>query len=152
MIASILIQFIIKIGLLSVNYKPFMKISVCLPLNTTIMEESTRKRFCKICKTPIKGRSDKVFCDATCKAYYHNKLKEVTNEATANTDNILHRNRSILLKSWVKIDLRLRYRKVYWKRKISSLITLLVYMKTHKINAIISYMILLGWILKPEKY
>lgn len=61
------------------------------------MEESTKKRFCKICKLPIKGRSDKVFCGATCKAYYHNKLKEVTNKATVSTDRILHRNRSILL-------------------------------------------------------
>ncbi|MFB9055631.1 hypothetical protein ACFFU9_02660 [Mariniflexile ostreae] len=55
------------------------------------------KKACKICKTPLKGRSDKMFCSATCKAYYHNKLKEVTNRATLDTDKILHRNRSILL-------------------------------------------------------
>lgn len=61
------------------------------------MKELTLKRCCKICKSPLKGRSDKTFCGATCKAYYHNKLKTLTNQATLNTDQILHRNRSILL-------------------------------------------------------
>lgn len=61
------------------------------------MDEWIKNRFCKICKAPIRGRSDKIFCGATCKAYYHNKLKEVTHQATINTDKILHRNRSILL-------------------------------------------------------
>lgn len=61
------------------------------------MEEEIKKRFCKICKSTLRGRSDKVFCSATCKAYYHNKLKEVTHQATLRTDKILHRNRSILL-------------------------------------------------------
>ena len=83
--------------LLSLDYKGFSILNVCLPLNATIMEESTKKRFCKICKLPIKGRSDKVFCGATCKADYHHKLKKVTLYATADIDKILHRNRSILL-------------------------------------------------------
>jgi hypothetical protein len=55
----------------------------------------TRK--CKMCKTPLEGRADKVFCSANCKAYYHIKLTKVTNSATALTDKILHRNRSTLL-------------------------------------------------------
>lgn len=61
------------------------------------MEKEIHRLFCKICKIPIRGRSDKVFCSATCKAYYHNKLKEVTLKATVGIDKILHRNRSILL-------------------------------------------------------
>ena len=52
---------------------------------------------CKICKKPVKGRSDKVFCSEKCKSYYHRKLREVTKKGTEKTDRILHRNRSILL-------------------------------------------------------
>ncbi|TXE05951.1 hypothetical protein ES711_14010 [Gelidibacter salicanalis] len=81
------------------------------------MEESTRKRFCKICKSPIKGRSDKVFCGAICKAYYHNKLKEVTNKATASTDSILHRNRSILLEIMGKNGSQIKVLKTVLEKK-----------------------------------
>jgi len=52
---------------------------------------------CKICKSPFTGRKDKIFCSADCKAVYHRKLQAVTLLATAETDKILHRNRSILL-------------------------------------------------------
>ena len=55
------------------------------------------KRKCKICKTPLKGRQDKVFCSIDCKNYYHVNLRRVTKSATQTTDKILHRNRSILL-------------------------------------------------------
>jgi hypothetical protein len=55
------------------------------------------RRACKLCKDPVYGRKDKVFCSVTCKAEYHKRLKEVTSEATRQTDKILHRNRSILL-------------------------------------------------------
>lgn len=52
---------------------------------------------CKMCKTPMKGRSDKQFCSVDCKNDYHTKLRQVTHQATVSTDKILHRNRSILL-------------------------------------------------------
>lgn len=55
------------------------------------------KKTCKICKKPIRGRSDKIFCSVKCKSYYHRKLREVTKDATTKIDVILHRNRSILL-------------------------------------------------------
>lgn len=61
------------------------------------MEEVFVRRVCKICKSPLRGRNDKIFCSASCKAYYHKKLKGVTKIATVNIDKILHRNRSILL-------------------------------------------------------
>lgn len=54
-------------------------------------------RLCKMCKNPIKGRSDKVFCSPDCKNEYHIKLRHATFQATHKTDLILHRNRSILL-------------------------------------------------------
>jgi len=52
---------------------------------------------CKMCKNTIVGRSDKVFCDIGCKNEYNIKLRQVTSYATRQIDNILHRNRSILL-------------------------------------------------------
>ena len=52
---------------------------------------------CKICKKNIIGRSDKLFCSVLCKSYYHRKLRKVTTQETLVIDEILHRNRSILL-------------------------------------------------------
>ncbi len=65
---------------------------------------------CRICSKIIIGRSDKTFCSQRCKNYYHINLRKVTVIATAAIDEILHRNRSILLellgkhKSQIKID------------------------------------------------
>ena len=55
------------------------------------------KQFCKMCKAPIQGRSDKLFCSTGCKNEYHIRLRQVTRQATRKIDSILHRNRSILL-------------------------------------------------------
>jgi len=54
-------------------------------------------RTCKMCKAPLRGRSDKVFCAITCKNEYHLKLRRATAKVVKETDIILHRNRSILL-------------------------------------------------------
>jgi len=56
-----------------------------------------RKSNCKMCKAPLKGRSDKQYCSTSCKNEYHIKLRQVTKSSTINTDKILHRNRAILL-------------------------------------------------------
>lgn len=50
-----------------------------------------------MCKSSIEGRRDKMYCSDRCKSDYHEKLKKVTNVATAKIDKILHRNRSSLL-------------------------------------------------------
>ncbi|MGB4840436.1 MAG: hypothetical protein WBP08_15650, partial [Saprospiraceae bacterium] len=50
-----------------------------------------------LCKQPISGRADKIFCSATCKSQYHIKLNKVTMNASERIDKILHRNRSIML-------------------------------------------------------
>jgi len=55
------------------------------------------ERYCKMCKKPIKGRTDKIFCSIGCKNQYNIKLARVTREATKKIDDLLHRNRSILL-------------------------------------------------------
>ena len=54
-------------------------------------------RNCKMCKTEITGRRDKIFCSVRCKSDYHEKLAKVTLSASDRIDKILHRNRSILL-------------------------------------------------------
>lgn len=69
-----------------------------MPADIFISESNDRhKRLCRLCKQPVVGRADKIFCSATCKANYHIKLNKVTFEASKRIDKILHRNRSILL-------------------------------------------------------
>jgi hypothetical protein len=66
--------------------------------DSIIFESKDRhKRLCRLCKQPVVGRSDKIFCSPTCKANYHIKLNKVTMDASERIDKILHRNRSILL-------------------------------------------------------
>lgn len=52
---------------------------------------------CKVCKTSLTGRSDKIFCSLSCKNYYHLNLRRATKVEAQTIDRILHRNRSILL-------------------------------------------------------
>jgi hypothetical protein len=69
-----------------------------MPTDIIISESKDRhQRLCRLCKQPVTGRGDKIFCSATCKANYHIKLNKVTTEASERIDKILHRNRSILL-------------------------------------------------------
>jgi len=68
------------------------------------------KKNCKICKKEFSGRSDKVFCSLGCKNEYNVRLRKVTLKASKKIDDILHRNRSILLeimgkhKTQIKIE------------------------------------------------
>jgi hypothetical protein len=55
------------------------------------------KKNCKLCKKEFTGRSDKIFCSLSCKSNYNGKLSKATLLASQKIDNILHRNRSILL-------------------------------------------------------
>lgn len=55
------------------------------------------RRKCRLCKKPLAGRADKIYCSNTCKSNYHLKLRKVTGDAAHRIDTILHRNRSILL-------------------------------------------------------
>jgi len=58
---------------------------------------SSSSRLCRMCKLPLVGRADKIFCSIECKNEYHVKLRRATAQAVRETDKILHRNRSILL-------------------------------------------------------
>lgn len=55
------------------------------------------KKKCIICKKEFTGRTDKVFCSLPCKNEYNVRLRRATAKATKKVDDILHRNRSILL-------------------------------------------------------
>lgn len=51
---------------------------------------------CLECKTPIKGRNDKKFCDDLCRNAYNNKLNSDVNKLVRNVNNTLRKNRRIL--------------------------------------------------------
>ncbi len=53
-------------------------------------------RDCPICRAPVLGRRDKVFCSPKCKSDYHHELRRRTAAYASDIDEILHRNRSIL--------------------------------------------------------
>lgn len=53
-------------------------------------------RICIVCSKKIYGRSDKVFCDITCKNYYHSEVRKTTRTITSETLKILKRNFIIL--------------------------------------------------------
>jgi predicted nucleic acid-binding Zn ribbon protein/YHS domain-containing protein len=55
------------------------------------------EKTCIICKKPIEGRSDKLFCSVYCKNQYHIRLRRATSKAVKDINSILARNRSILL-------------------------------------------------------
>lgn len=56
-------------------------------------------RTCAACAKPIKGRSDKKFCDDYCRNNYNNSLNSDTSAFMRNVNNILRRNRRILQES-----------------------------------------------------
>ena len=51
---------------------------------------------CLACGKAIKGRSDKKFCDDSCRNNYNNELKSITNNQMRNVNNALSKNRRIL--------------------------------------------------------
>lgn len=72
---------------------------------------------CKICNNRVVGRSDKLFCSIRCKNYYHTNLRRVTNKASEKIDDILHRNRSILLEITGKKRGRKKVDRILLERK-----------------------------------
>ena len=77
---------------------------------------SIRKK-CKICKKEIVGRQDKIFCSIQCKNNYHIRLRRVTKIATKRIDDILHRNRSILLELMGKNARQKKISKLFLDKK-----------------------------------
>lgn len=60
------------------------------------MHTDTQPKLCLACLKPIKGRTDKKFCDDYCRNNYNNELKADTNNLVRNINNALGKNRRIL--------------------------------------------------------
>jgi hypothetical protein len=60
------------------------------------MLKQKETKTCLFCDKPLKGRSDKKFCDDYCRAAYNNELKSITNNQIRNINNALSKNRRIL--------------------------------------------------------
>ena len=51
---------------------------------------------CLECGSILKGRSDKKFCDDTCRSNHHNKVNQDSRNLVRNINYILRKNRRIL--------------------------------------------------------
>jgi hypothetical protein len=60
------------------------------------MLQQNEPKTCLYCQKPVKGRSDKKFCDDYCRAAYNNELKSAANNYIRNVNNALGKNRRIL--------------------------------------------------------
>ncbi len=60
------------------------------------MLQQKETRPCLFCEKPVKGRSDKKFCDDYCRNNYNNQLKSNTINLVRNINNALGKNRRIL--------------------------------------------------------
>lgn len=56
----------------------------------------TAAKECLECNKPIRGRTDKKFCDDLCRNVYNNKLNSHSSNYVRNLTNILRRNRRLL--------------------------------------------------------
>ncbi len=60
------------------------------------MKTEIPANFCKNCAHPIRGRSDKQFCNDSCRNVYNNARNQQDNNFTRNITAIIKRNRSKL--------------------------------------------------------
>lgn len=51
---------------------------------------------CLTCAKPLRGRSDKKFCNDYCRNSYNNQLKRINQEAVRSINRVLKKNRGIL--------------------------------------------------------
>ncbi len=58
---------------------------------------STVTRNCTACGKPLKGRTDKKFCDDYCRNNHNNNLNSDSNMLVRNINNTLRKNRRILM-------------------------------------------------------
>lgn len=60
------------------------------------MTAETKQSLCVTCGKPVKGRTDKKFCDDYCRNNYNNQLKSNKINLVRNINNALGKNRRIL--------------------------------------------------------
>ncbi len=71
-------------------------------MNSTTVKDSIELRkhsqikLCLFCSKPLKGRSDKKFCDEQCKNQYHNLAVEDGEKTYKRVLKILRKNRQVL--------------------------------------------------------
>jgi hypothetical protein len=58
---------------------------------------SQGNKICSECGSTFKGRTDKKFCSDQCRTSHNNKLNSNENNYVRNVNNILRRNRRILI-------------------------------------------------------
>ena len=60
------------------------------------MKAELQARLCHTCNKPLKGRTDKKFCNDYCRNNFNNQLKSGTNNFIRNINNALGKNKRIL--------------------------------------------------------
>lgn len=60
------------------------------------MTDETQTARCLACDKPVKGRTDKKFCDDYCRNSFNNGLKAAKNNLVRNINNALGKNRRVL--------------------------------------------------------
>lgn len=60
------------------------------------MTTNIEPKLCLTCNKPLKGRTDKKFCDDYCRNNFNNQLKADTTNLVRNVNNALGKNRRIL--------------------------------------------------------
>ena len=60
------------------------------------MTINSEPRLCLSCSKPVKGRTDKKFCDDYCRNNYNNQLKADSSNLVRNINNALGKNRRIM--------------------------------------------------------
>ena len=88
-----------------------------MKVSTFLKPTRMKSKKCKICKTAIIGRADKMFCSVKCKNHYHIKLRQVTKNSSSGLDRHLHRNWSILLEILGKNQKRAKIPRILLEEK-----------------------------------
>lgn len=60
------------------------------------MITATYDKLCLTCNKPVKGRTDKKFCNDYCRNNFNNQIKATANNLVRNINNALAKNRRIL--------------------------------------------------------
>jgi len=107
-------------------------------------------RKCLLCKSDFTGRADKIFCSIKCKNEYNIKLRHVTSRATRQIDNILHRNRSILLEVLGKNKIQLKISKrILDKKKFNY--TYMTHYHINSRNKTVHYLYDISWMIFSDQ-
>jgi predicted nucleic acid-binding Zn ribbon protein len=76
----------------------YFRLYSCIPVYTRIIfMERPKNQVCIECGTEFRGRIDKKFCSDQCRTSYNNKQKSIENTYVKDVNNILRKNRKILV-------------------------------------------------------